>query len=1448
MGVSSNFLEPSFSDLSDGQQTDVVAQVLIFCPGAHVCRSMVNHQVFLTNAPINRNTMKMTLFKVSFLNGRRPWLDFRSDSFLLEHQSTNIEKLQQLIEGCAGIGAVDVGFRFLGVDTCLFVEQNPTFCKWVKDRYSVQVIQGDISASATAAEVAKQTGSGKMVSAGISCQPFSLDDHSRSFTGTLQLSYLLQSVMTILECTPQAKRSQWIQSHLELHSKLTGSTFKQEVLQMHHMWPGRRDRWWCTIAAEYVPLEDIPPMPSLRFDPFILHLIPNMMDSNTCDMKQLVLDDDELSAFQTDGRGIRSHCINTCKGMPTGKGIYGVLVPFEDAKQPHMSLRARHLHPTEVSLMCGLPPSYLQASDTSNIRLDLAGVGQCASPLQSLWVFANVLYQLQDKGLVQQVEHPRHSLAQFCRILLKERDEIWPHADTKYNRIFQHEINSIDHPFCFPSVEELDNMEFRPKGAGEAKLGARACTKIPRAGCTANTEQDPKPNNLIGTYETSIHGASAPDSGPCTKFPRDASEYPRNVGIPEDRLAAEGTTNTDRISPTVVAPIPDASDHAIISKCTGHPNPDRIRCTEASRVASDRCTDHIISKDAGHPNPDRIRCTEASRVTSDRCTDHIISKDTGHLNPDSIRCTEAFSVASERCTDHIISEGTGHPNLDCIRCPESSRVASERCTDQIISEGTRHPNPDKIRCTEASRVASDRCTDHIISKDAGHPNPDRIRCTEASRVTSDRCTDHIISKDTGHPNPDRIRCTEASRVASDRCTDHIISKDAGHPNPDSIRCTEASRVASDRCTDHIISEGTGHPNPDKIRGTEASRVASDRCTDQQMTSVASGLQNASVRRETKHASDAFADLGVDSREAQHGNVRSDMDERQPLSGPSVSTTKAKMNDRIAKGKGGYILASIAPHDQSLPTSINPVKEASQAMQITAFSTNGGVTGFETSKAPDSPPSLKRPVEESASNSTKRAKLDNPNAPDRVHQDGEHHQNEHQQISMQQVEPPESQIANTKTCWIAHENETMFPIAVSTESTIGQVVCAEAKFQHLWNHGDHPFKPVNGVGFQLSVSEIMPDHQLLIVQHGHNIGDPKGQPCLDGMKRSQALWHQKGWVAMDEMIFYLQTIHVSGTAVTTSPLDLRQETENPRILADWILTAVESAQESKQMKLMTAGLFKDHWFPIMVEVVNDNFTITTTYDMTPAVTAWIKAEMLDEYQQASGTHMPHAFANDCGFQTIAWIINQALDPDSNRAISPDEAESWRKNFAHHLVLSGAHDPPVYALPLGGTSDQHLPALRELLEKHGVNSNRSSQAAQALTQKLGADVIQRTLQSPKPWQDLKARASQLKPPFRIVLSEELQASIDSKIASGQAVGRKQHKAKQSKPQEPQRLIADQVQIPNTIFQQADGVLLQQISPSQFKAQCKGIACVSFDDATPFLQLKAPLTQEGPRFDCA
>eukprot|EP00435_Cladocopium_sp_Y103_P022083 s896_g5.t1 len=367
--------------------------------------------------------------------------------------------------------------------------------------------------------------------------------------------------------------------------------------------------------------------------------------------------------------------------------------------------------------------------------------------------------------------------------------------------------------------------------------------------------------------------------------------------------------------------------------------------------------------------------------------------------------------------------------------------------------------------------------------------------------------------------------------------------------------------------------------------------------------------------------------------------------------------------------------------------------------------------------------------------------------------------------------------------------------------------------------------------------------MVIQTNGSHTDAPrKSPPSLEGLKRSQALWHQKGWVAFDEMSFYLATIQISGTAVTTKPLDLRAETENPRILAEWILDAIEATRDEATTTLMTGCLFDEHWFPLKLDLAQETFSITTTHDMTDHVSRWIQHELLEEYQHAQGTNMPSAFDNDCGFQTIAWIINQSLDPDSNRPLSPAEAESWRKNFAHHLVLTEMHDCLVSDLPLGGTNDQHMTALQNLLEQHGVNRNRSMQAAQSLTQKLGAEVIQRTLQSPKPWQDLKARASQLKPPIRIVLSEELQASIDSKIASGQAIGRKQHKAKHQKQPEPQRLIAEQVQIPGTIFQQADGTLLQQILPSQFKAQCKGISCVSIDDAIPFLQLKAPLTQEG------
>ena len=371
---------------------------------------------------------------------------------------------------------------------------------------------------------------------------------------------------------------------------------------------------------------------------------------------------------------------------------------------------------------------------------------------------------------------------------------------------------------------------------------------------------------------------------------------------------------------------------------------------------------------------------------------------------------------------------------------------------------------------------------------------------------------------------------------------------------------------------------------------------------------------------------------------------------------------------------------------------------------------------------------------------------------------------------------------------------------------------------------------------------MTDQQRITIQVDPASQYDHAKPVVRGKTRLQALWAQKGWVAFDEMSFYLETVKLSEIACTTQPLDLRFEANNAMILTEWIIQALEIGMNTSFKTMMTACLAEDHWFPLKIDIEPDTFAITTTRDMTSHIARWIQEEFLEDYPEPKGTFMPSAFTNDCGFQTLAWIISQAWQPEGHNAMPSSEAVAWRTNFAEHLILQGHENTRVQVLPMGATSDKMLANLQTLLEQHGVSAHRSQQAAQALIQKIGEESIGQTLKAPRPWQDLKAKASQLTPPVRIVLSEELQASIERKLASGKTIGRKQNKTKQIKAQTPTQILADQVQVPNTIFQQTDGQLLSQISPSQFSPQCRGIACVNIHEAISFLQLTTPLTQEG------
>ena len=105
-------------------------------------------------------------------------------------------------------------------------------------------------------------------------------------------------------------------------------------------------------------------------------------------------------------------------------GLYGVLIPLESQvfHESQFHQECRYPHPNEIFLMNGGDP---KVNFSPHMRLALAGIGQCVSPIQGLWVLSQVhhaLCKLQNSSVVD----PRQTLEQYVQQVLVSRDQLWP--------------------------------------------------------------------------------------------------------------------------------------------------------------------------------------------------------------------------------------------------------------------------------------------------------------------------------------------------------------------------------------------------------------------------------------------------------------------------------------------------------------------------------------------------------------------------------------------------------------------------------------------------------------------------------------------------------------------------------------------------------------------------------------------------------------------------------------------------------------------------------------------------------------------------------------------------------------------------------------------------------------------------------------------------------------
>ena len=482
MAVSSDLgLDKPFSTMSWDSSITVVATVFYHCPGATVCRTTINQQEFITDAMMDKNTTLVTLmdFRLTSISGKT-WLLNDSNSKIRPHLPHSTDGMKQLVEGCSGLGAVGKGFHELDFHTVAFAESNQKFASWLIKQGHPQVVIGDISQNEVIHKIGQSCTAGPpTVTAGVSCQPFSylgdrqerFDPRSQSMPAAIRLGFLLNSPLIILECTPAARTSEWVQGLLKEFQKDTSYKVDQIILEMHHLWPTHRSRWWAIISHPMFRLQPIPKMPSIGWSPSILHLIPQFLNLTKLELDQLELTPYELRLFHANAKGIASSIVNKAKSMPTAthswgsqllpcacgcrkggftkeridqKGLYGVLIPLgteitlDGAELSCM----RHPHPEEIAILNGLDPQYVRDLKSTDLRLLLAGVGQLGSPLQSGWVISNVLCQIGNlgKGTID----PHQIIRRMCKNLFQARDERWNKPKpTRYMEIFHEAIDQL---------------------------------------------------------------------------------------------------------------------------------------------------------------------------------------------------------------------------------------------------------------------------------------------------------------------------------------------------------------------------------------------------------------------------------------------------------------------------------------------------------------------------------------------------------------------------------------------------------------------------------------------------------------------------------------------------------------------------------------------------------------------------------------------------------------------------------------------------------------------------------------------------------------------------------------------------------------------------------------------------------------------------------------------
>ena len=440
-------------------------------------------------------------------------------------------------------------------------------------------------------------------------------------------------------------------------------------------------------------------------------------------------------------------------------------------------------------------------------------------------------------------------------------------------------------------------------------------------------------------------------------------------------------------------------------------------------------------------------------------------------------------------------------------------------------------------------------------------------------------------------------------------------------------------------------------------------------------------------------------------------------------------------------------------------------------------------------------------------------------------------------------------AVTKVLQLFVQNATT-PTFVRVPQTcqIKDIVDAEVKLGSVHT----PIHIKDAVGGPLAVHKIVDSFEQIHL-HSADLYTAVTLPTLTDptegcVSRISLLHRQEGWVAKDELDFYLGFMdQLDGVGFVPSIVLPIFDSQTDSWLTSLFQIALHEGCAS------SAILHNHHWHPIVVRPHENTFHISTTELGQTFLIDSADQRVLDSHFHL--LTLPVVFHADCGFQTIGSILQEVLDhTDSSDAesnhkpfpVSSRTAVAWRFLFENHLHASGLSRKRVLPsqVPFGGTlGDTPEQIVSNLLADHGVPHSEISQRTKVVFEKLSRHQILNAIRSPRPWAELKTLSNNQTPKLQLVLPSELAQMIQNRVDKKQPFGDKTKKQPKGTGFSLPIVLAPQdISIPDGIFKQGQDGLLKQIPVQAIGPEASGVVVITPQDAVPYLSRNKPISSQG------